>query len=35
VIGGGLFLLSACAGNVDFERVDKMPSKGTPFQAAL
>jgi hypothetical protein len=33
VIGGGLFLLSACAGNMDFERVAKMPSKGTPFQA--
>ena len=34
-MGGALFVLSACAGNVDFERVAKLPSKGTPFQNAL
>lgn len=34
-MGGALFVLSACAGDVDFERVAKMPSKGTPFQSAL
>jgi len=34
-MGSALFVLSACAGNVDFERVAKMPSKGTPFQSAL
>jgi OOP family OmpA-OmpF porin len=35
VVGGALFLLAACTGNLDFERVAKMPSKGTPFQKAL
>jgi OOP family OmpA-OmpF porin len=34
-MGGALFVLSACAGNVDFEWVAKMPGMGTPFQNAL
>ena len=35
VMGGALIVLGACAGGADFDRVAKMPSKGTPFQAAL
>ncbi len=34
-MGGALFVLSACAGDVDFEWVAKMSPKGTPFQNAL
>ena len=35
VMGGALFLLGACTGNLDFEDVGKMKSKGTAFHSAL
>ena len=35
ILGGSAFVLAACTGNLDYDKVAKLPSKGSMFQSYL